>query len=287
MNGVRWEELKAAVDSNPNRQVRLRAGGAAKSVGSIPADAHLPWIQGWTEDTTFTIQDAVSFVLWIRDPLYRSAAIAVRRAMEMEEAAALLHASEAAWKEHGGRTRGWVRKHLEEDLRDRAAGADPNPNAWETVRTVKRAAHLVDYICTVRGLHMALWWPDHKAVTVIPAAPLAGDAPVVQLNCLSARILLGPGSTGFRVRGPEWPAVLAQAPEIEWAPPASTPTPPTVLQIQERIKQVNPAAPLTGGRTLLWNRLNWELLIAALTGAAKCDTLKSPHMVEYDGPTTE
>lgn len=284
---MQWAELKSAIDANPNRQVRLRAGGAATSVGAIPEDMMIPWIQGWTEDTTFTIRDAVSFVLWVKDPLYRSAAVAVRRAMEMEEAAALLHASEAAWKEHGGRTRGWVRKHLEEDLRDRAAGADPAPNAWETVRSVKRAAHLVDYICTLRSIRMALWWPDHKSVTVIPASPMAESAPVIQLNCVSGRILMGPGSTGFRLRGVEWPAVLTRAPEMEWAPPANTPTPPTVLQIQERLKQVDPTAPLTGGRTLLWNRLNWALLTAALTGVAKCDTLKSPHMVEYDGPTTE
>jgi hypothetical protein len=76
----------------------------------------LPWLPDFTEDTTFVISDAVSLALWIRDPLFRTATPSVRRAMEKEEAAFLLHSSEVAWKEKGGKARGWVRKHLEEDL---------------------------------------------------------------------------------------------------------------------------------------------------------------------------
>jgi hypothetical protein len=200
--------------------------------------------------------------------MYRAASPPIRRSMEMEEAAWLLHESESAWKEHNGRVRGWVRKHLEEDLRLRAGGGESAPDAFEAVRGTKRAALLMDYICMMRNLRVALWWPDHKAVTVIPASG-SKVTEVVQFNCLSGRIMMAVGGQ-YKVSGATWPLLLEKAGDITWIPAAtiSAAGSQTVAQIQERIAALPGGAdqPKTGGRTVLWNRLHWLTLVVSLNG---------------------
>jgi len=293
---VDWSEIAEAIKSNPHRNVSLHGNGAASSsITTLPPEAKLTWLPGWTEDTTFSITDAVSLVLWVRDPLYRVAGGVIRRSMEMEEAATLLHASETAWKHHNGRVRGWIRKHLEEDLRLRAGGGDPASDAWDAIRTTKRATLLLDYVCVMRGLRVALWWPDHKAVTVVPltlseATTTEGSkGHVTQLNCMSGHILLGP-SAEFQIPSPSWSTLLV-ASEFAWAPPLCVPSigSHTVGQIQERIQAMSSSpAPTSGGRTALWNRLMWLTLEASLNHT----TIKGEGQItalskEYDGPTTQ
>ena len=228
----------------------------------------LEWLTGdWTEDTTFTIPDVVSFVLWVRDPLYRAAAPSLRRAMEVEEAQALLHGSEQAWSDQHGRSRGWVRKHLEEDLRARASGAEPAPDAWEAVRTQRRAALLVDYVCVMRGIRVALWWPvagaastEKTTVTMIP-----GNAgPVAQLNAVSGHILMKADGT-MTMEATEWPTLVSEA-QATWFPAPCAPSisSSTVAQIQERLALIDPSADRTGNRATLWTRLMWVTLLASL-----------------------
>jgi hypothetical protein len=228
-------------------------------------DSHaLTWLPGWTEESSQVIGDIVSCVLWIREPMYRAASASVRRCMEKDEAAALLHASETAWKTHHGRGRGWVRKHLEEDLRLRAGGGDPAPDAWEAVRTQRRAALLMDYVCVFRGLRVALWWSDQRTVSVFGI----GDR-VVNLHATAGRIMVGPGSVGWSVPAATWAAtVLGAAPSISWAPGANTPSvgAMTVAQIQDLLVALDPAANKTGGRAGLWNRLLWVRFMRSLQG---------------------
>lgn len=266
---VPWSELSTAIVANPKRSIGFGvAGGAAYTVAAIPESAPtLSWLPGWTEDTTFTVSDVVSLVLWVKDPLYRAAVPSVRRAMEMEEAQTLLHGSEAAWHTHGGKARGWCRKHLEEDLRQRAGGGEPEPNAWSIVRENKRAAQLVDYICVMNGIRLALWWPDAGTCTMIPVAATRHEGPVVQVNCTSGRVLLGPDSQ-FKMSAPSWPALVKTASDITWSPAACSPSAgaSTVADIQSRIAAVDPTAERTGNRIALWNRLMWLTLVSALKG---------------------
>ena len=267
---VSWTEISAAIRANPKRSVGLQMGTASATVSTLPDETVISWISGgWTEDASFTVTDPVSFSLWIRDPLYRIATPAIRRSMEMEEAAFLLHSSEIAWKQHNGRTRSWIRKHLEEDLRLRAGGGDPAPDAWEAIRTTKRAALLLDYVCVVRSLRVALWWPDLKAVTVVPLSGSTAPA-VAQLNCLSGRMLIGPAGE-LSVPAATWPNLLLKASaDIVWAPPASAPSigSNTVAQIHDRIQLISGSQTYvrTGGRTAIWNRLMWLTLEASLNG---------------------
>jgi hypothetical protein len=264
---VPWVDLSAAIQANPARAQRLGGSGAAASLAAMPADdTAVPWLTGWSEDAASSIPDIVALVLWLRDPLYRTATQGVRRAMEKEEAAALLHDSERVWRDCNGRARGWVRKHLEEDLRSRAAGGDPAPDAWERMRTTKRAALLVDYVCSSRGLRVGFWWPDQKTTTVIPW--VGGSATTVaNLNCTAGRILVGPTGVS-QVPAATWPELLLRTTELTWAPPACAPGPgnQTVAAIQTSLDALQPGLPRTGGRAGLWNRLLWERFLRSLKG---------------------
>ena len=269
---VPWNMIKEAIAANPQRGSALaRIGGAAAAVAAIPdTGAKVTWLgypSAWTEDTTFSIADVVSLVLWIADPLYRSTAPSVRRIMEMEEATTLLHSIDANWRRLNGKGRGWVRKHLEEDLRERSAGADPAADAWGLVRSKKRAAQLADYICLCKGMRVALWWPEQKICTTVPLTGPSVSAGVVQLNCESGRILLN-GTGDYRVAAATWPAVLAAASEMSWTPPLCAPSigAQTVAQIQEKMDALEKGLSRTGGRTGLWNRYLWTLLMHELDG---------------------
>ena len=292
LNQVAWAELSAAIQANPQRGLSLGNGMAFSLMAMPDTPTTLEWLTGdWTEDTTFTIPDVVSFVLWVRDPLYRAAAPSLRRAMEVEEAQALLHGSEQAWSDQHGRSRGWVRKHLEEDLRARASGAEPAPDAWEAVRTQRRAALLVDYVCVMRGIRVALWWPGlvtaspnqlRVAETVaqpLNLLPVAGSVsiekttvtiipgnvgPVAQLNAVSGHVLMKADGT-MTMEATEWPALVGEA-QATWFPAPCAPSisSSTVAQIQERLALIDPSADRTGNRATLWTRLMWVTLLASL-----------------------
>lgn len=260
---VPWGDIAAAIAANAQRGATLvaNAATAAGSIAAMPPPSTLDWLPGWSEDTTFTVADIVSFALWIRDPMYRGATPGVRRAMEREEAGALLQASEKAWRDHDGRRRGWVRKHLEEDLRLRSGGGDPAPDAWEAIRVTRRAALLADYVCVMRGLRVALWWPEHHAVSV-----MGTDDRIVNLNASSGRVMLA--SSGWTADAAAWPTVLGAAKEMTWQPAACVPSggAMTVAQIQEALMSLQPDAIKTGGRLVLWNRLQWARLVRSLQG---------------------
>jgi hypothetical protein len=270
---VSWEELSAAIGANPSRAVRPLAVGSASGTVALLGEGATPILPGWTEDTTQTVADVVSLVLWVREPMYRGAAAGVRRAMESEEAGALLEGIDAAWRTHNGRRRGWVRKHLEEDLRGRSAGADPAAEFWESVRTVKRTALLMDYVCMVRGVRVALWSAAQERVTVIPmTAGAGGSAPTfIQFATDSARVLIGPGSSGYQLEGgaTAWPALLESS-SFRWVPPVSVPSAgaQTVAQIQEALEALGSGSSSTKKRSRgeMWTSLQWAMFVRDLAG---------------------
>lgn len=258
---VPWHHLQAAIASNPQRDVQIQSAPVPAPVLTVP---WLP-VPGWTEDTGPVNSDIVSVALWIRDPLYRIAAPSVRRAMEMEEAATLIEMSERAWKQHGGRVRGWVRKHLEEDLRLRAGGGDATPDFWSAVQTNKRAALVVDYVCVVRGFHLSLWWPEEQVVHTIPiggGVPVDGPVGMVQLNCDTGRILLAPDGA-WHVPLETWKHLVSSTETgPKWSPHAAAGirSGVTVEQLQEELRELGVTS-FKGSRQRTWNHLLWLRMI--------------------------
>jgi hypothetical protein len=273
---VPWAELEGAIQANPQRSTPLFGRGAVRAVQMQTAEKTVPWLPGWNEDTAFSVSDAVSLVLWIKDPLYRSATTAVRHAMEMEEASTLLNTSEDEWRRCNGRVRGWVRKHLEEDLRGRSAGEPALPDVWNAIRTNKRAGLLMDYICIINRVRVALWWPEHNAVTVYPLT--GGTGPIVQVNCDTGHILMN--AKGWSVPADELVPLLSTAEanaSFRWIAPTSAPalSGMTVSQLQEQIaalqKQCARTIVSTGNRQTLINTVHWATLLCDFGKSIKSD----------------
>lgn len=282
---ISWSALAEAIKANPQRGARLLGTNTTKatasaSIAAMPAaEVTLSWLPGWKEDTAFSVSDAVSLFLWISDPLYRVAVAGVRRTMEMEVAGTLLASIEKEWKAKHGRHRGWVRKHLEEDLRGRSSGADPAPDFWELVRTNKRAALLLDYVCVVRNFRVALWWPDHKSVTTVPLMGVSPSAGVININCESGHVLLSATSVGgWRTSATEWSAVVAAAKELTWIAPMCSPSAgaQTVAQIQEKLTEVGAPSTAGGGKAAMWQRYLWQTLLNSLTGKEPSVSVSPP-----------
>ena len=209
----------------------------------------MQWLPGWSEDQSILVQDAIALSLWIREPLYRTATESVRGLMEMEEATSLLNMIDTA-----GRGHGWIRKHLEEDLRARGGGAPAVTNFWDLARSQKRAAQLVDYISTVRGFRIGLWWPEMRAVTNIPLLPSIPT--LILVNCETCRVLIGP--SGFELPDSSWDSTLVLS-DMTWFVPPSAPScgATTVGQITEELESFRPG-PHKGNRNQLWRALQYE-----------------------------
>jgi hypothetical protein len=96
---------------------------------------------------------------------------------------------------------------------------------------------------------------------------------VIQLNCISGRILTGP-SCETKITAEGWLTLLEKAKtvsEIEWIAPACAPSigAHTVAQITERINAIlgsSGSRTHSGGRLVLWNYLMWLLLKGSLQG---------------------
>ena len=264
---VKWEEVSEAIQQNPNRNVELVTNRVVDlSVKSDGPDGNhnVQWLPpGWTEDAVH-IPDPVSLSLWIRDPLYRIATDSIRRSMEMEEAAWLLEESESAWKSHNGRGHGWVRKHIEEDLRQRSAGGDSiHQISWDAISSSRRAGLLMDYVCCLREFRVMLWWPDKATVTIFPLTDPEQKKEVYQLNCLSCHMLLPPSPSPSLSSLSLLPSaivpLLLAVPSIAWTPPMSAPPigSQTISQLQTQIVLLDPTSETKGNRSVLWNRLMW------------------------------
>jgi hypothetical protein len=79
-------------------------------------------------------------------------------------------------------------------------------------------------------------------------------------------MLLGPKGD-VNVPAESWATeVFGLGHEMAWTPSASiaAASSMTVAQIQEAIALLNPTAEKTGGRQVLWNRLQWLQLLAAV-----------------------
>ncbi len=276
MNGggpVGWAELSAAIAANPLRGVGcpLVGGGARSSVTALPkgGGGEVSWLPtggGWSEETTFVAADVLSFVLWVQDPMYRAATAGVRAGMEREAAVALLNGIDAAWRTHHGKARGWIRKHLEEDLGARSAGGAVAADYWTTVQTTRRVAVVADYILVCRGLRIGVWCPVGGTVTMLPLRASAGVA-VAQLNAETGRPLLSAKGEVLLRPAAVWAELVTATPRIGWRVPACAPSAgsATVGQIHELLGDLG-CGKRTGSRASLWALLQWEQLVRDLTG---------------------
>jgi hypothetical protein len=267
MAKVGWEALSVAIHANPTNNYTVQ------HIPVIPLETQVSWMpDGWSEEVTpHSIDTPVALSLWMKDPLYRIATTPVRYAMESDETLALQMSIESAWKRFNGKERGWVRKHIEEGLHEKHSGS-----FWESVLTQKRIAHLLDFICCVRGLRVAIWFPSSSKVTVIPftnpsspspSSPSPSSPSIIQFNADTGKLLLN--SKGY-VEPDRWQSLYLSVKDFNWVPPMSAPSigTHTITQIQSQLKLLSSLSDKKENRTTLWNRLMWLTFIGSMMSNA-------------------
>lgn len=103
--------------------------------------------------------------------MYAIATAKVQTSMECEEARLLESRLSDLYKKESGRSRGWVKTHLEAYLVPRAAsGASNTPFPWSDIFTDKKASALLDFICLAKGIRLAIWSESTHTIGIWPAA---------------------------------------------------------------------------------------------------------------------
>lgn len=152
---VEWSDLSAAIQQNPLRDHAITSKMAGITE-KVQKDIAVPWMPaGWSENKEHEVIDIVSLVLWIKEPMYRTATPAIKRAMEREENESLLTSIESAFTAHNGKARGWIKKHLEEAFS--SLKEYKHNEFWKGVMEEKRMALIMDFVCIVRHLRVGLW----------------------------------------------------------------------------------------------------------------------------------
>jgi hypothetical protein len=264
----------------------------------VQKDIAVPWMPaGWSENKEHEVTDIVSLVLWIKEPMYRTATPAIKRAMEREEAESLLTSIDSAFTTHNGKARGWIKKHLEEAFS--SLKEYKHNEFWKGVMEEKRMALIMDFVCIVRNLRVGLWIAC-QSVTKEPTEPTDSTKPtdpineiqgtvtiiphiseqrsqIIQLNATTAHLLLDSKGSPF-VDGKEWPA-LTMTKGFTWEPATSAPSigSQTVPQIRARLLALGHESPANKkeNRATLWKRVQWLELVKSLTSTMSSEELLS------------
>jgi hypothetical protein len=271
----------------------------------VQKDIAVPWMPaGWSENKEHEVTDIVSLVLWIKEPMYRTATPAIKRAMEREENESLLTSIESAFTAHNGKARGWIKKHLEEAFS--SLKEYKHNEFWKGVMEEKRMALIMDFVCIVRNLRVGLWISGSGSVSgacvtsdsVSGACVTSGStepineiqgtvtiiphiseqrSQIIQLNATTAHLLLDSKGSPF-VDGKEWPA-LTMTKGFTWEPATSAPSigSQTVPQIRARLLALGHESPANKkeNRATLWKRVQWLELVKSLTSTMSSEELLS------------
>lgn len=146
-----------------------------------------------------------------RDPMYAIATPAVKQSIEAEEARVLESKLAELYKEESGRSRGWVKTHIEAFLIPRAANGAQQGTAkmvfdWAQLWTDKQTSAILDYLCMAKNIRLAVWKEEGREIGLWPAADSnrPSDTPPTLYHVTSAGVPLHrPGSMeGWRLRAP-------------------------------------------------------------------------------------
>lgn len=110
-----------------------------------------------------------------RDPMYAIATPAVKKSIEAEEARILEAKLSDLYKCEAGRSRGWVKTHIEAFLIPRAASGSQFVGSntgfeWSKIWTDKQTSAILDYICLAKNIRLAVWKDDVYEIGLWPAA---------------------------------------------------------------------------------------------------------------------
>jgi hypothetical protein len=164
------------------------------------------------------------------DPLYEISAPNVRRGLEKDAATELATEFDSLYVKYAGRTRGWIKSHLQLELGKWAGGATDVPFDWTSLLDKKKVlSSLLDIVCVKYGIRIAVWWSDHKKLTLWPLLESDDEswasAPIINVEVLisgEAHVLLSPDGDN-RIKPAMWTTLFKTIGEWQWVRPCTSP----------------------------------------------------------------
>jgi hypothetical protein len=230
---VSWSDIDKVISMNPHRNMTLdpiRRECAESVTASADAVNWMP--DGWTYADSSFLATPVSIALMASDPLYEISATNVRRSLEKEGSTELAEKFDEMYVKHGGRSRGWVKTAMNSELTQWAAGATERPFDWTALLDKRKIlSALLDITCVKYGIRIAVWWSQHKKLSLWPLHESVDDlswesAPIINIEVLTsgeAHVLVNPDGD-IKVKAASWLNLFKTIGEWQWTRPATAPT---------------------------------------------------------------
>jgi hypothetical protein len=225
---VSWSDIEQVIKVNPHRRrcvdpIRTDAVAIDEQVNSVA------WLPGWVYANANFKATPISLVLMATDPLYEISAINTRREMEREAATELANEFDALYAKHNGRGRGWVKTATSTELSQWAGGATEIPFDWTNLLEKRKIlSALLDLVCVKFGIRMAVWWSEHKKLSVWPVQETDDEswasAPILNVEVLTsgeAHVLMN-ADNDIRVKAAAWTGLFKTIGEWQWIRPSTS-----------------------------------------------------------------
>jgi hypothetical protein len=226
---VSWEQIEAVITANSRRTFGLHDINIGVENGI--RESSVPWLpDGWTYANSEFRATPLSLALMATDPLYEISSQNIRRSLEKEAGMELALEFDTLYTKYNGRTRKWVKSHMNVQLGNAAAGATDQPFNWTGVLdNTKVLSAVLDIICVKYGIRIAIWWSEHKKLSLWPieeATNVQNDTPIMNIEVLTsgeAHVLKGPNSD-CKIKPSQWLALFKTIGEWQWIRPSTCPS---------------------------------------------------------------
>ena len=232
---VSWNDIEKVLQSNPHRNRTLdtiKLNGSNSGINAKKEATPVNWMpSGWTYADSSFLATPISIALMATDPLYEISAVNTRRSMEKEASTELAETFDEMYNKYNGRGRGWVKTQMNAELTQWAAGATERPFDWTALLDKRKIlSALIDITCVKYGLRLAVWWTEHKKLSVWPLQESDDvawqSAPILNIEVLTsgeAHVLVNPeGDT--KVKPQLWANLFKSIGEWQWTRPATAPS---------------------------------------------------------------
>lgn len=226
---VLWSDIETAIGANSRRNMKLESiSGVSQITESVASISWMP--VGWKYAGNEFCATPISIALMGSDPLYEISAPNVRRGLEKDAATELATEFDSLYAKYAGRTRGWIKSHLQLELGKWAGGATDVPFDWTSLLDKKKVlSSLLDIVCVKYGIRIAVWWSEHKKLTLWPLLESDDEswasAPIINVEVLisgEAHVLLSPDGDN-RIKPATWATLFKTIGEWQWIRPCTSP----------------------------------------------------------------
>ena len=150
--------------------------------------------------------------------------------MQKDAASELALEFDSLYVKYNGRTRGWIKTSLNVELGKWAGGATDVPFDWTSLLEKKKVlSALLDIVCVKYAIRIAVWWSEHKKLTVWPLHESDDEAwlnaPILNVEVLSsgeAHVILNPDGD-MRIKPCSWTPIFKTTGEWQWTRPGTSP----------------------------------------------------------------